>query len=391
MSSSRHLSRRAFSALVVRSGLAGLAVPPPLFVSAMPQTVSPADSRIVRSADPINLEADVAALDSLITPVSRHYVRNHFPVPDVDVATWRLRVEGAVRTPLTLSLDDLQAMPALTRVVTLECAGNGRLFLSPRASGVQWAQGAVSTAEWTGVRVSDVFERAGLAPGALEVIADGLDQGTSGSPPRPAGPISFHRSLSLEDAVTRDALLAWAMNGAPLPPAHGFPLRLVVPGAYGMAAVKWLGRLIVSTERFEGYWQSTDYAWWDRSGALPQQRPLLGLHVKSIIASPAIDGQVARGAAVDVRGFAWSEHPITRVDVSTDAGQSWAPATLLDAATPGVWRRWRFAWTAPPSPGRAVLMARATDAAGRMQPLARNADYGSYVIDHTVPVPVAVA
>jgi DMSO/TMAO reductase YedYZ molybdopterin-dependent catalytic subunit len=222
------------------------------------------------------------------------------------------------------------------------------------------------------------------------VIADGLDEGPVSSTPKPAGAISFHRSLSMQEIAARGALVAYAMNGEVLPPAHGFPLRLVVPGAYGMAAVKWLRRFVVTDEPFHGYWQTTDYAYWDRSVVLPQQRPLLGLQVKSLIARPAADESVARASSVDVTGFAWSEGAITRVDVSTDGGTTWAGASFVDDAQPGVWRRWRHVWQTPPAPGTVTLMSRATDSLGRVQPMTRNADYGGYVIHHVVPLTLHV-
>lgn len=387
MRTSTDISRRTFARVLAQVGAVTGASP---HLIAMAQTVSPTDSRIVRSESPQNLEADFANLDSFVTPIEKHYVRNHYPVPVVDTEAWRLAVEGDVRTPLAVSLDTLREMPATTRVCTLECAGNGRLFLDPKVSGVQWGQGGVSTAEWTGVLLEALLERAGATSVTAEVVADGLDAGPVSTTPKPAGAISYHRGVSLEDAVRRGALVAYAMNGVPLPPAHGFPARLVVPGAYGMAAVKWLRRLVVTPAPFDGYWQTTDYAYWDRSGAYPQQRPLLGMHVKSHIARPAADGRVGRGAAVDVTGAAWSDGAISAVEVSTDGGTTWAAASFLDDAQPGVWRRWRYAWQTPATAGTATLMSRATDSLGRVQPMQRNPDYGGYVIHHVVPVAVEV-
>ncbi len=385
------MSRRGFGRLLAQAGI--LAGPASSLVAASQtgsQGGSVGDSRIVRSGNPQNLEADFAGLDSYITPIEKHYVRNHYPVPRVDTDTWRLAIEGDVRTPLSMSLDALRALPATSRVATLECAGNGRLFLTPKVSGVQWALGGVSTAEWTGVRLDSLLERAGVTNEAAQVIADGLDEGPVSSTPKPAGGISFHRSLSVKEIATRGALVAYAMNGQTLPPAHGFPLRLVVPGAYGMAAVKWLRRFVVTDGRFDGYWQTTDYTYWDRSGVLPEQRPLLGMEVKSLIARPVADGRVARASSVEVTGFAWSEGAITRVDVSTDGGTTWASASFVDDAQPGVWRRWRYVWQTPPAPGTVTLMSRATDSLGRVQPMTRNADYGGYVIHHVVPVTLQV-
>lgn len=393
------MSRRGFGRLLAQAGILAGSSSSLLAASrkgqrtgsqAGPPAGSAGDSRIVRSASPQNLEADFASLDSYITPIAKHYVRNHYPVPEVDPAVWRLAIEGDVRTPLSLSLDTLRALPVTTRVATLECAGNGRLSLTPKVSGVQWASGAVSTAEWTGVRLDTLLERAGVTNDAAQVIADGLDEGPVSSTPKPAGAISFHRSLSVQEIAARGAIVAYAMNGETLPAAHGFPVRLVVPGAYGMAAVKWLKRFIVTDGPFDGYWQTTDYAYWDRSGALPEQRPLLGMQVKSLIARPSAEGVVARASPVAVTGFAWSDGSITGVDVSTDGGATWAAASFLDEARPGVWRRWRYAWQTPSASGPATLMSRATDSLGRVQPMTRNADYGGYVIHHVVPVSLQV-
>lgn len=387
MRTSSDITRRTFARMIARAGVVTGTAP---HLLAMAQTVSPTDSRIVRSESPQSLEADFASLDSFITPIEMHYVRNHYPVPEVDADAWRLSVEGDVRSPLAVSLAALRGMPATTRVATLECAGNGRLFLDPKVSGVQWGQGGVSTAEWTGVLLATLLERAGVTDDTAEVVADGLDVGPVSTTPKPAGAISYHRGLRVGEAARRGALVAYAMNGVPLPPAHGFPARLVVPGAYGMAAVKWLRRFVVTPAPFDGYWQTTDYAYWDRSGAYPQQRPLLGMQVKSLIARPVASGSVARGATVEVTGAAWSDGAITAVDVSTDGGTTWAAAALLDEAQPGVWRRWRYGWQTPATAGTATLMSRATDSLGRVQPMTRDADYGGYVIHHVVPVPIEV-
>jgi len=385
------MTRRGFGARVLQAATLAAAARADVHTMTDTQTASPADTRIVRTASPTNLEADFAALDDYVTPVGEHYVRNHFQVPEVDAAAWRLAVEGAVEAPLSLSLDALRGLPAVTRTVTLECAGNGRQFLDPKVSGVQWARGAVSTAEWTGVLVETLLDRAGRTDKAVDLVADGLDRGTPSGSPRPASAISFHRGLPVAEALRRGALVAYAMNGEPLPPLHGFPARLIVPGAYGMASVKWLSRLVVTDAPFEGFWQTTDYAWWDRSGPLPEMRPLLDMQVKSLIAQPSPGGTVPRGTPTTITGAAWSDGAIVRVEVSVDGGRTWADATLRDEALPGVWRRWSHPWTVPASAGRVTLMSRATDSLGRTQPAARNEDYGTYVISHVVRVDVEVA
>ncbi|BCS31488.1 sulfite oxidase [Luteitalea sp. TBR-22] len=347
--------------------------------------------RFVRQASPENLEQDFGGLADFITPTDEHYVRSHFAVPPVDAASWTLSVKGAVGQPYTLTLAQLRALPKVSRVVTLECAGNGRSFLVPAVGGVQWERGAVSTAEWTGVRLADLLARAGVATDATRVVFDGLDRGEVKNTPLPAGPINFNRSLSLAETKARDVIVAYAINGTPLPAAHGAPARLIVPGCYGMASVKWLSSIEVIKGEFGSYWETTDYAYWDRSSGRPLRRPLLGMQVKSLIARPSAAGKVVRGSTTDVVGAAWSDGNVTRVEVSTDGGATWRDAEFMDPESAYTWRRWRFRWQVPATAGQAVLMSRATDAQGRTQPMTRNNDWGTYVIHHVVPVPVTIA
>ena len=346
--------------------------------------------RIVRQASPENLESPFGELADFITPTEQHYVRSHFAVPQADVASWRLQVTGAVGQPLTFTLDQLKALPKASRVVTMECAGNGRSYLNPAVGGVQWERGAVSTAEWTGVRLADLLAKAGVSSAASRVVFEGHDSGEVKNAPVPSGPISFHRSLTIEEAKARDVLVAYAVNGQPLPAAHGAPARLVVPGCYGMASVKWLSGIEVVAGDFDGYWETVDYAYWDRSSGRPLRRPLLGMQVKSHIARPSSSGVVAKGTTVDIVGAAWSDGPVTRVEVSTDGGRTWTDAEFLDPQSAWTWRRWRLRWQVPATPGTATLMTRATDAKGRTQPMTRNPDYGTYVIHHVVGTTVQI-
>jgi len=347
--------------------------------------------RIVRQASPENLESDFGAVDDFITPTDQHYVRSHFAVPQIDAAAWTLQVKGAVGQPLTLTLDQLRALPKVSRVVTLECAGNGRQFLNPAVPGVQWQRGAVSTAEWTGVRLADLLAKAGVATDATRVAFEGVDRGEVKNTPFPPGPIAFNRSLSLEEAKARDVIVAFAINGQPLPPAHGAPARLIVPGCYGMASVKWLSSIEAIKGDSGSYWETTDYAYWDRSSGHPRRRPLMGLQVKSLIARPSPNGTVTRGATTEIAGAAWSDGAVTRVEVSTDGGTTWRDAEFVDPEGAFTWRRWRHRWQVPTTGTAAVLMSRATDARGRTQPMTRSADFGTYVIHHVVPVPVTLS
>ena len=221
---------------------------------------------IIREKEPANLEMPFGELEGFYTPNERFYIRSHFPVPEVDLATWRLRIEGAVREAREWSLNDLRRLPATTLSATLECAGNSRVFLVPKVKGTQWELGAVGNAEWTGVSLGEILRAAAVKEGAREVILEGADRGKISDPPKPAGEIHYARSIPLGKAL-EDVLLAYEMNGEALPPFHGFPLRAIVPGWYGMAAVKWLQRIVVIEQPYNGYYQTVDYALWQRDDA----------------------------------------------------------------------------------------------------------------------------
>jgi DMSO/TMAO reductase YedYZ molybdopterin-dependent catalytic subunit len=345
---------------------------------------------ITRSEEPLNLEMPFASLRDFITPNEQFYVRCHFPVPDVDLATWRLRVEGTVRNALEFNYDQLRALPQHTVTATMECAGNGRSHLEPKVKGVQWDIGAVGNANWSGVLLRDVLERAGLAENATEVILEGADRGLIKEPPRPPDAINYARSIPLPKA-RGDVLLALDMNGEPLSPTHGFPLRAVVPGWFGMASVKWLQRIIVSERPFNGYYQTLDYAYWDAQNGLTELKPLREMQVKAQIARPTIGEVVERGSAYRVHGAAWgAEDAVSKVEVSTDAGATWAEARLLGEPAQYAWRFWEFTWNAPAEAGSYTLIARATDSAGRTQPRQRIAEYGTYIVNHWLPITVEV-
>jgi DMSO/TMAO reductase YedYZ molybdopterin-dependent catalytic subunit len=347
------------------------------------------DGLIVRERQPENLEMPSAGLEQFLTPAERFYVRCHFSVPKLDVADWKLEVVGAVDRPLTLALSDVAALPARTAVMTLECAGNGRSFLQPKAKGVQWALGAVGNAEWTGVALSGVLERAGLKRNAVDVVLEGADQGEPKNEPKPVGTFPFARGLPLNKAMRPEVLLAYKMNGQPLTPRHGFPLRAIVGGWYGMASVKWLRRIVVTDRPFLGYDQTIDYAIWEKVNGVPGLVPLSEIEVKSSIARPVAGEIVRAGTNYRLRGAAWAgQARIEKVQISTDGGHSWASAPLLGDAVPFAWRLWEFNWL--PSAGKQVLMVRASDDRGRTQPLQRDPDRRSYMINHVVATEVDV-
>jgi len=315
-------------------------------------------------SDPLNCETPITALiGGIAMPTSHFYVRNHFRIPKLDSSSWRLNVAGLVRRPLTLSLQDLQNMRSQTLIVTMECAGNGRALLDPPTDGEQWGLGAASIAEWSGIPLVEVLETAGVETSAREVVFRGADGGTVATR---SGVTRFERSLELGVALEPDVLLAYAMNGEPLPPEHGYPLRLVVPGWYGVASVKWLTEVEVIGSAFDGFFQSERYFYeWERSGQAVRE-PVMLQRVRSLITEPAQDAEVANGDLA-VRGLAWSgAGPIARVEVSV-AGGDWESARLVGERHSYSWQRWELI-TRTPGPGVTSLRARATDHAGHTQP-----------------------
>ncbi len=261
--------------------------------------------------------------------------------------------------PAELTIGDLEGMGSTTRRVTLECAGNGRLGMRPLPTGEPWQQRAVGTAEWTGLPLSELVRRVGLQAHAVELVFEGADHG-----PRAGQETPFRRSLPVDQAVLDVALLAWDMNGERLPEDHGAPLRLVVPGWYGMASVKWLHRIEAVTKPFEGPFQMTSYVYETIDG---EREPVRWMRPKSLLVAPDPEVILEPGSPVEVWGWAWSGgSPIAAVDITVD-DEPWLPATVEPADGSGAWQRWSFPWV-PRRPGRHVLASRATDAVGRSQP-----------------------
>ncbi len=301
-----------------------------------------------------------------ITPAGMHYLLIHFDVPDGDEATWTLSVGGLVRHPLKLSVTELMNRPSVTMPVTMECAGNGRARLAPRPISQPWLTEAIGTAAWTGTPLRGLLEEAGIGDEAVELVFRGADHGTQGDVEQ-----DYERSLSIEDAMREEVLLAYEMNGAPLPPQHGFPLRLVVPGWYGMTSVKWLTSITAVAEPFEGYQQ---VAYRFRQRPEDEGEPVTRMSPRSLLVPPGFPDFMTRRRFVDVgdhvlRGRAWSGWgPIERVEVSTDGGDTWEDAALGEPASPFAWTPFDFAWKAT-QPGEFELCCRATDAEGNTQPL----------------------
>jgi DMSO/TMAO reductase YedYZ molybdopterin-dependent catalytic subunit len=320
------------------------------------------------------------------TPVGLHYLLIHYDIPAVDPAAWRLEVGGRVTRPLSLSLDDLRAQPARTVGATMECAGNGRARLRPRPISQPWLLEAVGTADWTGVPLAAVLDEAGLDPDAEELVFTGLDRGVEGGVPQ-----AYQRALTAADAA--DALLAYEINGQPLPPQHGAPLRLVVPGWYGMTNVKWLGRIEAVDEPFAGYQHERAYL--IRQHEDEPGVPATRMVPRSLMVPPGVPDFLTRRRFVTpgpcpLEGRAWSGWaPIESVAVSTDGGASWTDAEVTpDPEHPAAWSRWTWTWEA--EPGEHVLCCRARDGAGHEQPVATPWNLGGYANNEVHRVPVTV-
>ena len=347
------------------------------------------DGKIVRSEEPLNLEMPFENIDGFITPTKSFYVRTHFPIPKIDKNRWRLRVEGEVERPFEINYGELVRLESQKIPVTLECAGNNRNFLDPKVKGVQWGLGAVGNAEWTGVPLSILLDRAGIKPSAREIILEGADRGKLEDPKSPAGEIKFSRSIPLEKA--RDVLLAYKMNDVDLPAEHGFPVRAIVPGWYAVASIKWLQRIVVTDKPFNGYYQTLDYAFWERRGGNAELVALSEMQIKAEIAEPREGETVSASSNVRVHGAAWTGNgEITKVELSADSGSTWNEAKLLGESKPNAWRLWEFNWKTPAKPGKQTLIARATDSKGRTQPIDRDPDRGTYMVNHLLPISVDV-
>src|SRR5262245_44067893 len=348
------------------------------------------DGRIVHGEAPLNLEMPFENIESFITPTESFYVRTHFPIPKIDRDAWWLHVEGEVEKPFKINYEELIELEARTIPMTLECAGNNRSFLEPKVKGVQWGLGAVGTAEWTGVPLSILLDRAVVTSNAREVVLEGADCGMLEDPKSPPGELTFARSIPIEKARS-DVIVACGMDGKEVPPEDGCAVRGIVPGWYAMASIKWVQRIIVTSEPFTGYYQTLDYAYWKRRGQVGELTPLSEMQIKAEIARPAQGEAVPVNSNVRVHGAAWtSDGEITKVELSTDGGATWSEASLVGASKQNAWRFWEFDWRTPSKPGQVDLIARATDSHGRTQPIHRDRDRSTYMINHLLPITVKV-
>jgi DMSO/TMAO reductase YedYZ molybdopterin-dependent catalytic subunit len=360
---------------LIVAGLAGAGVVVARRLTAQADAGSRGDL-VIRNARALDAEAPLSALTTFETAPEHFFVRSHFGPPAQLPLAWTLTIDGRVQRSVTLSLDEIRRMGAHTRPVTLECAGNGRgVFRLPKTSGVQWEYGAVSTATWTGVPLSALLERAGLGADARHLWMEALDHAPVGAVPK------FLRSIPREVALA-DAFVAYAMNGRALPLLHGGPLRLIVPGWFGMASTKWLTHIHAMPVESDNFYMSHGYRYADGS-------PVTTMHPKSVIAAPLAGQRVAAGRLM-MRGQAWGGTGAIRgVNVSADGGRTWRSARLLGAEQPGAWRGWEA--EVDTRPGPALLMARATDGAGRVQPTQATANPGGYGNNSIHQVPIHVA
>ena len=323
-----------------------------------------------------------------VTPPGLHYLLVHYDIPAADATGWQVSLTGHVARPMTLTLDDLRRRPSRTIRVTMECAGNGRARLQPRPVSQPWLVEAVGTADWTGVPLRDLLVEAGADPAAVDVVFTGADHGVERGVEQ-----DYQRALPIADTLREEVLVAYGMNGAPLPPQHGFPVRLVAPGWYGMAHVKWLCEIEVLDEPFTGFQNAVAYR--KRQSEHEMGEPVTRIAPRALLIPPGFPDfmsrqRVVRPGEVLVTGRAWSGYaPVVRVEVSTDGGGAWAQASLeadADAAGRWAWRGWSYRWSAPE--GRHLLTARATDADGNSQPTAQAWNRGGFANNGLQLVPV---
>jgi len=364
------ISRRNFL-----KGASGMALAVPAFYPLLGWAAGEADvlmqgkdGLIVRSSRFLDLETPVEYFNTWLTPAEHFFVRNHMHEPStLDPALWKLSIGGEVKKPYSLSLAELSQVASHAVVNTLECAGNGRAFHNPKVPGVQWEKGAVSTGRFSGPRLGEILERAGVKPTGKHVMFRGLDE-IPGKVP------AFIRSIPIEKALEGDTLVATHLNGAPLPKHNGFPARTLVPGWIGAASCKWLTEIKVLDKEFEGNFMSPGYRMPNQpvkpgEAVRPEDtHPVTALNVKSLIVSPS-EGTL-RSRPLNIQGVAWAgEADVVGVEVSADGGTSWQAAELGNEKAHYAWRLWNFKWK-PAQAGDCVIASRATDSQGRVQPAA---------------------
>jgi DMSO/TMAO reductase YedYZ molybdopterin-dependent catalytic subunit len=315
------------------------------------------------------------ALRYPITPTGLHYLLIHYDIPDVNADKWRLKLGGLVAKPVELSLEEIKKRPRRTIPVTMECAGNGRALFAPRRISQPWLLDAIGNSEWTGTALKTILQDTGLRADAVEIVFTGVDRGVEGDQ------IQFYqRSLTVDEAMRDDVLLVYEMNGEPLPPQHGYPLRLLMPGWYGMASVKWLDCIEAVREKFAGYQMARAYRYSETADGPGEAVTVI--RARALMIPPGIPDFMTRNRLVDagpvtLSGKAWAGRVgVSRVDVSVDGGSGWSGAELGVSGSTYAWRTWNFTWNA--KPGEHVLCVRATDSEGNMQPADQQWNYGGY-------------
>jgi len=315
------------------------------------------------------------ALRYPITPTGLHYLLVHYDIPEVNAETWRLKIAGRVAKPLELTLEEIKKRPRRTIPVTMECAGNGRALFAPRRISQPWLLEAIGNAEWTGTPLGSILQDAGVGADAVEIVFTGLDQGVEGDQ------IQFYqRSLTVAEATRDEVLLAYDMNGEPLPPQHGYPLRLLMPGWYGMASVKWLHRIEAVAEPFQGYQMARAYRYAQTADGPGEAVTVM--RARALMIPPGIPdfmtrNRLVQAGPVTLTGKAWAGRvSVSRVEVSVDGGSTWSEAQLGESPSPFAWRSWTFVWNA--TAGEYILHVRASDADGNVQPMVQQWNFGGY-------------
>ena len=354
----------------------------------MPQpTGSQSPSLTVLSREPLVAGAPMSGLDSQVVPTNLFFIRNHFPVPAMDADLWSVKVTGQVRNEFSLTYAELKGMPRTELEALMECAGNSRAAIQPPIEGLLWDHSGVSSARWAGVALHTLIDRAGLLPSAQEVLLIGADRGTEAGE---SGEMHYAMSLPMDKALDLNTLLAYEMNGGLLLPEHGYPLRVVAPGWYGMTSVKWLVEIQVLDRPYQGFHQSDYYVYRDlgTDDGSPGER-VTTIKVKSLITWPG-RGQLLEVGTHRLRGVAWSgAAPVAIVDISTDNGCTWDAATLQGSGSRHAWQQWEYVWEAA-EPGRYLIRARATDELNNSQPDRAPWNFRGFASNSIHAVPVVV-
>ena len=321
---------------------------------------------------PFNAETPFLALNNIHTPTDLFYVRNHFDIPTIDSDQFNLRIDGAAANPLEITLDQLRDYPERSLTIVMECAGNGRASMRPVINGTPWNLGAISQAKFTGTALHHILESANISTDTKEIRFTGADQGLL----RSGNTEHYVRSLPLEIAMHHDTILAWQMNDEPLSSQHGYPLRLVVPGWYGMASVKWLREITALTQPFKGFFQSQEYVY-DGEPGIPDQTPVTNMRVRSLIIEPEPESRI-RNFEFHLAGIAWTGNgTVKMVELRFDGGDDWVDAEIKSSSSQYGLVRWEHEWR-PEQTGNYTIIARATDSTGDVQPLEPRWNKGGY-------------